>query len=380
MKNNYPFKSSLTAVLLALGSTSLMAQDAIYHGNSNWENKSPYLPIVEETFQDWNYTDEEGYGLKKPEENSCAANARSFYENYSTFEVKRAVDARQNKPNGKLTFFLDFCQIQPDCDTQSGTNYALNPEAEGTNNDNKGPSWTNVSVGCISIYDNYQDVRSKELGVAGDGAGSFTTSLIPLLERIQYTTSSYGNKRGFHLEVGYLLEDNTIYWDTLKYLTGNLATTRPASFVDEVTPEFNNNYFMESNRGYVFEELFGSGVENVFIRIRPTNASHNRQIVRVHDLRLYGTAPETDEAINPNLLPTSLKQTSAGTPLGIIGYDGHYKVTRTADVQVYDVAGKLIAQHKQVNTFDLSASPKGLYIVRAFDPLTGARTTKKILR
>lgn len=376
MKKHYTSRMMMTAALLSLGCTSLLAQN-LYHGNSTWENKSPYFPIVEEHFGDWNYKDQDGYGLKDPAMNTCASNARTDYQNYSTFDVKRAVDARQNKPNGMVTFFLDFCQIQPDCDTQSGTNFTL--DSTVVNNDSKGPSWTNVSKGCISIYDNYSTVRPVTQGFEGDGAGSLTTSLIPLLERIQYTTSSYGNKRGFNLEIGYLLEDNTVYWDTVRYLTGNITTCKPDAFAAEVAAEDNKVFFAESNRGFVFEELFGSGVENVYVRIRPTHATQNRQIVRVHDLRLYGIAPDTDAATNPNPV-SGIDQPTSTSSFAIVGFKGQYKLTQTADVVVYDFAGKIVAQQKNVNELDLTASPKGVYFVRATQPSTGAVVTKKILR
>lgn len=375
MKN----KSTKSSLLIATGFfaviTTVSAAD-IYHGNSNWENKSPYFPIVEEHFQDWNYTDAEGFGLKKPEVNTCATNARSDYENYSTFEVKRAVDSRQNKPNGKVTFFLDFCQIQPDCDTQSGTNYTLDPTV--VNGDSKGPSWNNVSMGCINIYDNYQTVRPVTMGFAGDGAGSFTTSLIPLLERVQYTTSSYGTKRGFNLEIGYLLEDQTVYWDTLRYFTGSLSTMRPDAFLTELSSyTLDNTSFMESNRGMVFEELFGSGVENVYLRFRPTDSKHNRQIVRIHDLRLYGTAPDTDAATNPNPV-LGLDNLAFDTNLKIFGYDGHYKMNKEADVIVYNFAGKVVRKFNNVRNLELSDLSKGVYFVKA--NTDEGVTTRKIVR
>ena len=376
MKNLYTSKMMMTAFLLSIGCTSLMAQN-LYHGNSTWENKSPYFPIVEEHFGDWNYKDQDGYGLKDPTVNTCATGARDDYQNYSTFEVKRAVDARQNKPNGMVTFFLDFCQIQPDCDTQSGTNYTL--DSTVVNADSKGPSWNNVSKGCINIYDNYNTVRPVTQGFAGDGSGSFTTSLIPLLERIQYTTSSYGRRRGFNLEIGYLLEDNTVYWDTVRYLTGSITTCKPDAFAAEIAAEDNKVFFDESNRGFVFEELFGSGVENVYVRFRPTDPTQNRQIVRVHDLRLYGIAPDTDAATNPNPVSGLDKPTSTSS-FAIVGFRGQYKLTQTADVVVYDFAGKIVAQQKNVNELDLTASPKGVYFVRATHPSTGAVVTKKILR
>jgi len=372
-------KSSKPILLLAVGSfaTIFMVSAAdVYRGNSSWENKSPYFPIVEENFRDWNYTDAEGFGLKKPEVNTCATNARSDYENYSTFEVKRAVDSRQNKPNGKVTFFLDFCQIQPDCDTQSGTNYTL--DSTVVNNDSKGPSWNNVSKGCISIYDNYSTVRPITEGFSGDGAGSFTTSLIPLLERVQYTTSSYGNKRGFNLEIGYLLEDQTVYWDTLRYFTGNLTTIRPDAFLTELSSyTLDNTSFIESNRGLVFEELFGSGVENVYLRFRPTDPKHNRQIVRIHDLRLYGNAPDTDAATNPNPV-TGFSNVTMDTNLQIFGYDGHYKLNKEANVIIYNFSGKVVKKINNVRDIELSDLSKGVYFVKA-NSKDGV-TTRKIVR
>lgn len=362
-------KSLFLGTICSFGMLSGLSAQDYYHGNSTWENKSDYLPIIEENFQNWNFTDDSGAGLKKPETNSCAVggNARADRDNYATFEVKRSVDAKQNKPNGKVSFFLDYCQIQPDCDTQSGTNYTLNPEATG--GDYRGPSINKVSIGCVNIYDNYEGDRPTTMGVGGDGSGSFTTSKIPLLERVQYTTSSYGSKRGFNLEIGYDLGDGTVYWDTVRYVVGN-SVNSPLNKPEEIL----GKNMDETNRGMVWEETFSPVIENVYVRIRPTK--DNRQIVRLHDFKLYGEAPSEDDGQNPNN-PTSIDNINASR-IVIVGFGGIYTVSEEANVFVYDVTGNRVMTAKNAQQVDLRSLSKGIYLIQAVTP-NGGKVTKKVI-
>jgi hypothetical protein len=381
MKNfTLGLKSTFTAAVLLSCMSAMNGQTTeVFHGNSTWESKSEYFPIVEENFLDWNYTDADGYGLKKPEVNSCATGVdiRGDYQNYSTWTVSRPIDSRQGlAADKKFAFYLDFCQIQPDCDTQSGTNYTSCPTCTG--NDYLGASWTNVSKGCINIYDNYQNVRNPAewSGVGGDGAGSITTSKISKLERVQYTVSSYGTARGFHLEIGYDMGDGTVYWDTLRYLPGNSMTYyRPAGEYPLTTSA--KTFFKESNRGFVYEEKFDPDTyTNVYLRIRPTNSAHNRQIVRLHDFKIYGVMLGADAGVLPPV-PTAInKNTSAW--LKIYGSKGQYRLNIESNVQVMSVSGRLVRNLSKTSTVNISDMPSGVYILKVVS-VDGKVASKKVV-
>ena len=196
MENKF-FTRLFLAVSLFAGLSQVGYAQDMYHGNSNWDELSDYNPIVIENFQDWDYTDSLGYGLKQEASTeSCATTARDDIDYYSgSYRVLRPINPAQGV-TGNFAFYLDFCLISPNCDTQSGTLYTENPDNMG-NGDNQGASWANVSVGSINIYDNYQDIRDTSIypGVGGDGAGSITTSKISKLERVQYTASSFGKEK-----------------------------------------------------------------------------------------------------------------------------------------------------------------------------------------
>ena len=89
MNKNFTKKLSFSALCFFIA-CSANAQ-TIWHGNSTWEDKSPYFPIVEENFQDWNYKDDLGFGLQDSSKEQCATSARTaaFVNNYSTFNVQR---------------------------------------------------------------------------------------------------------------------------------------------------------------------------------------------------------------------------------------------------------------------------------------------------
>ncbi len=352
-----------TLLAIGLSQLNLKAQE-IYHGNSDWSDKSEYFPIVEENFQDWDYTDADGYGLKTEKDlGGCASTARDDVDMYATFDVQRPIDSRQGV-TGNFTFHLDFCLIQTACDTQSGEYYSLFGEA-GLGGDNQGPTWTNVSAGSIAIYDNFNTVRPVTMGVGGDGSGSITTSKITTLERVQYTTSSYGKKRGFNLEIGYEY-DGTIYWDTVRYMTGNLNTTRP----DAVASEVDGYIFDESNRGWVFEEKFNPAfTTNVYLRFRPTAPLENRQIVRIHDLKIYGEMSQEDA--------TPVAKVEDNYNL-IMGTNGYYQSTEPVDVSVYNLSGSIVKQFTNTTTYNITDLTSGIYIIRAVTT-SGKMVVRKVV-
>ncbi|NDW09687.1 T9SS type A sorting domain-containing protein [Dysgonomonas sp. 520] len=351
MKRKFTQISSFVVFLLAV-STSVNAQ---YHGNSDWSEKPDHALIYSTNFQDWYYE-----GATRSASADCGS-GRIDRDNYDTFEMKGNVDAQQNMPNAKITFFADYCQIQPTCDTQSGQLYTSNPGGVGSG-DNLGASWNNVSVGCMAIYDNYDGDRPNEAGVSGNGAGSFVTSKIAKLGAIQYTTSSYGKSRGFHLEIGYLQEDNSVRWDTIRYTPKGAALRYPEDMQTE-----NMN---ESGRGMVWQENFTPArTKNVFIRIRPV--THERQIVRLHDLKIYGEAENSDgsDAVNPNTLPVYNEGSGIGNSLAegvkIIGGNGFFTITEEADVNVYNMSGNSVKTITATTDIDLSDLANGAYIIKA---------------
>ena len=199
------FTKLMMSGLFLVGMNFGVNAQGTYNGNSDWsEIPAKYGLILDENFKDWNVP-----GIMRSATADCNSANRGDLDNYSVegpVEVKRPVHADQELPYAKLSFFLDFCQIQPNCDTQSGENYAKFPDIlDGR--DYKGPSWGKVSAGLISIYDNYSSVRNPEVfpGVGDyvdsegklqfDGAGSVTTSKIAELERIQYAASNLVRKK-----------------------------------------------------------------------------------------------------------------------------------------------------------------------------------------
>lgn len=370
MKNKIFTRLFLAAFLISGFSLVGYSQDNMYHGNSNWDELSDYPLIISENFQDWDYTDADGYGLKtEASEASCATNARTDKDLYSTFTVKRPVNPAQGV-TGNFAFYLDFCLILPNCDTQSGTLYTENPDGVGSG-DNQGESWANVSVGSLNIYDNYQGIRPDSLGVGGDGSGSLTTSKISKLERVQYTTSSYGKKRGFNLEIGFDLGDGTIAWDTLRYIPGSkLTPLRP-----EGDPSYDNIAtpldFEASNRGWVFEEKFDPEIyQNVYLRWRPTNPDDNRQIVRIHDIKIYGVMNQSDVVTSSaDLAVNDLN----------ISYEGRlFRVSKESRVAVYNLSGILVQRYDRTMQFDLSGLKSGVYIIKA-KASNGNIATRKVV-
>lgn len=378
--------TKVCAVGIILSGVTLNA-NAQYLGNSTWAGVPDTDPIVEENFRDWNtYKDAEGFGQMPGAGTDPCANGTDFrnaaVKTITTFDVVRPTAAGANE-GLQFAFYLDFCAIQPECDTQSGTNYTVNGNVTGIPSaaDNQGPSTTNVSVGSLMIYDNYNTIRPVDQGYVPEtnGRGSLTTCKIQYLERVRYATSAYGRERGFHLELGREITTEgvtSIKWDTIRYF-GNTGNCYPKG-VDggfDIPADWTGQakeYFYATNMGWVFDEEIMA--ENVYLRWRPTSV--NAQAVRIHDIKLYGEA--SPEILNPYRFATSISEVPVGKSV-LLSMDGKIvKISEAANVQVFDLLGKSVASAQNVTELDLSALNGNIYIVKAVTA-TGKTAGQKIV-
>ena len=161
----------------------------------------------------------------------------------------------------------------------------------------------------------------------------------------------------------------------------------PGNSIDNAAPEdireelinAGANPCENSNRGMMWEEKFRPTKKNCYIRIRPTSSKHNRQIVRLHDLKLYGVACDTDGGSNPSIYGaggSGVEQINGnGFELTIKG--SQIILNEPATVFVYDLLGRLIENAPNVEKHTLNVS-NGIYVVKAVSN-TGKTISKKII-
>ena len=203
---------------------------------------------------------------------------------------------------------------------------------------------TNVSDGFI-------EVSRDRSGTPGEIRGHFIVDLRELsyVEVIEWSHSSCGGtKRGFLLEYSI---DDSLTWDTLRYQPGNTWT---GSFTKDIGTgvKTSNEYNCQpSAYGMVWEE--GIWSERVMLRF----SEGGGQVPRIHDLKVYGVV--TDPQI-----PDALSDVNKNK-IRIHSYNKMIKLSKNAQVKVFDVTGKLIKSEENTNLISMSDIIEGVYIVKA---------------
>jgi hypothetical protein len=233
-------------------------------GNSNTSWPTPY-PIWElilsENFQDWPSTRTYSSDPLK-----CNDNNRATQYNWTDMRIKRPAGNTQYYAN----IYLHNCELEPFCDTQSGTYFAIDttvyPRAA---RDHIGPSNPGVSVGNIMVLD------TTTINSVPYSTGWVVVGQMMHVDLIQYTISDFGNKRGFRLEYS---KDQGKTWTMIRNERGNSVTDS----INSTSLESLDN----SPKGTVWEDQIS--LDDAMLRF--TKAKANPQLFRVHDLRIYGVA------------------------------------------------------------------------------------------
>ena len=233
------------------------------------------------------------------------------------------------------------------------------------------PEWStayaykNATESTPNVSDGFVEVSRDYGSNPGEIAGYFIVDLreLAFVEIIQWTHSSCGgNKRGVLVEISL---DDSLTWDTLRYQPGeNWAasfTRDPGTGVDT-----ENEYRCDpSAYGMVWED--GIWSENVMLRFKVAGG----QVPRIHDLKVYGIVtdpgtPSSAEDINKNLLK-------------IYSYDKMVRISEPANVNVYNITGKLVKTVENSNVVAMNDLTKGVYIVKA-QAGTRLKTTKVFVK
>lgn len=185
---------------------------------------------------------------------------------------------------------------------------------------------------------------------SGTKRGYFTVDLreLDFVEAIQYSHSSTGgNKRG--LTVQYSI-DNGETWDSLRYQAGSSwsASFSTDIFTKERTVSPYNCQL--SAYGLLWEDAIYS--ENLMLRFLESVG----QTVRLHDLKVYAS-------LKPDIIDAANRMSNADFAIRIA--DKQVMFSKTADVEVYNMAGVLMKSSKNAKNIFIGDMPNGVFIIKA---------------
>lgn len=196
---------------------------------------------------------------------------------------------------------------------------------------------------------------------------------LPQVERIQWSFSSTGWKRGFKLDI----KHNDGEWEPLHYEPSDVASSL-TSF---------------SEQGYAFEEMINKQEDpsskislrwtiwdGDTIHANPTKTDGSkytttltpftsRQVARIHQIKVFS-------GIVPTEAPSNVT-TAIDKFVDIYRSGNTIRLTETVDVELYSLEGKILYAGN-TNSINLTGMAKGVYIVKA-KALDGRVQNQKII-
>jgi hypothetical protein len=253
-------------ILLMPSVSNLFAIEAVDpNTRTGWPSPYPLGEILfNENFKDWPNT-----RTFSSNPVDCNLNDRTTNFNWQNLRVHRA----SGESGCLLNLYLISAEIQPFCDTQSGTTFLTDTTINTSTK--LGRSNPGVSIGNITLLDSANVFVNDPATGLRRRRGALIVGMLPSITLIQYTTSSYGAKRGFTLEYSI---DHGLNWIILRKEHGKSNDT---------TMTTSGYQLANSPKGVIWEEQ----VDLADAMLRFTINANQPQIVRIHDLRIFGSSP-----------------------------------------------------------------------------------------
>jgi hypothetical protein len=347
-KNLYLF--SILCTLFLSGFANLKAIEPVDpNTRTSWPSPYPLGElIINENFRDWPNT--RTYSTNPVD---CNLNNRTTQFNWQNIRVHRA----SGEFGCLANIYLITAEIQPFCDTQSGTSYLTDPTINTSTQ--LGPSNPGVSVGNITICDSASVFPLDENGNRLR-RGALIVGQISNITLIQYTTSSFGVKRGFTLEYS---TDQGRNWIVLRREHGKSIDS---------TVTTSGYQLANSPKGVVWEEQVN--LEDAMLRF--TINVNQPQIVRIHDLRVFGSLPLFADMDDSSYETNSL--INWGNWMGVNRVTEDFaQITFSNDIlrisgnpvwtKVLNIAGQNVCTFANEQMISLSDLSKGIYLIQTKD-------------
>jgi hypothetical protein len=315
---------------------------------TSWPTPNPLDDcLISENFQDWPNTRTYSSDTLK-----CNDNNRVTQFNWTNMKFRRLSGVEGYHAN----IYLHNCEVQPFCDTQSGT-YNMQGLNTGLST-YLGPNNPGVSRGNITILD------TTTINGVPYNAGYVIIGKARRVYLIQYTISSFGVKRGFRLDYS---TDNGQTWTLLRNETGQANADSSSTSMSALT---------NSPKGTVWEEQVV--LKNAMLRFSRAKGKNGvlvgvyAQLFRIHDLRIYGLAlgsdmddSEFEAASGISWVETGINSTRVNS-FPFVYRDGILSLSDLAqNIQIFNVSGQCVRSFENLQIMNVSDLNKGVYIVRA---------------
>jgi hypothetical protein len=306
--------------------------------------------IVSENFQDWPNT--RTYSASPLD---CNLNNRISNFNWQDIRIHRP---SAGETEAVVNFYLIGAEIQPFCDTQSGTDYLTDTTINtGTK---LVPTNPGVSSGNICLYDSTFLFPTYAGTTNTVRKGAFIVGQVPSITLIQYTTSSFGARRGFKLDYSI---DRGITWTLIRKEHGKSLDS---------TVTTSGYQLPNSPKGVIWEDNIT--LEDAMLRF--TINDNQPQIARIHDIRIFGNSPlredmdDTEYETNSgivwgNWLGVNRVTTEKATiqlANGMLRVSGNPVWTK-----VNNLAGQCVRVFANEQMMNLSDLNKGVYLIQSKD-------------
>lgn len=346
-------QSFIIIAIMILGIQSAFAVQEPVDPNTRTSWPSPYPLgeiIISENFQDWPNT--RTYSSSPLD---CNMNNRETQFNWQYMKVHRS----SGEGGSLANIYLISAEIQPFCDTQSGLIYSSGDTVINLNAGKCGPTNPGVSSGIITLYDSTYAYPKDSQG-NNFRRGAIVIGQIPSISLIQYTTSSFGGKRGFTLEYS---TDRGKTWTILRREHGkSIDSTLTTS-----------GYMLAySTRGIIWEEQVN--LENAMLKF--TINQNQPQLLRIHDIRVFGSSPLRED------MDDSEWEASTGINFGnwmginpvlktkaeIVYSNGMLQVSgNPVWTKIMNIAGQNVRTFANEQRMSVSGLTKGVYLVESKD-------------
>jgi hypothetical protein len=352
----------LLVLVLLIHASMVLGMEAIDPTTrTEWPTPNPLAAeILIENFQNWPSTRTYSSDPLK-----CNDNSRTTNFNWANYRIRRFSGETEYYAN----VYLHNVEIQPFCDTQSGVYYTLDPtnvKLPTTGNDHQGPSNVGVSRGNLMVLD------TTAIGGVPYSTGYVVIGQMNRVKLIQYTTSSFGSRRGFKLEYSY---DRGKTWIILRNERGQGST--------DSTISTSGYQLWTSPRGIIWEE--NVNLSNVMLRF--SKATLNSQLFRIHDLRIYGRALSSDMDDSEFELNSGINwgewmgvARNTSSTFKMMCNNGRLQLSEPSKwVKITNLAGVQVRYEAEAQLIDVTELPAGLYLVKACNT-NGQIITGKIIR
>lgn len=289
-----------------------------------------YPIIMNENFQNWtSYTSITDTSVFVT--GGTAACSSIWYPD--TTNIKVPVYSNSTKTGDSCALRLVSCAVAPSYWSQ----YHYDP--------------TKTTYSSTLASKGYVEIGRTTSAPIAPSEGALITPVFSYVEGIQYSFSSTGgNKRGFTL---WYSTDKGVTWTALRNETGSTGGTGGVNL-------------LASGYGILFEDL----VELSNVMFKFTTCSTNVQIVKIHDLIVYGTYATTTAGVS----------SATSSSLQITTSQNYITTSQEANVNIYTISGSAVSSEKNVTEVSTENLPSGVYIVKATSVSDGSVKTVKIVK